>query len=462
MIGQSNESMFMLGALLSGGKSRFYKSANETEVPSETNKNSVNLGTNVLTVNMPPLFNSTDHYDYGEVFDNTLGINAANSAKQIAAQCQEDPSSIQYNQDYREQTGYYDCSSLVSRVYDPLISTYPEGVVHFIRNGHSLDTITMLKKFIDEQAIISINCLDENIMEPGDIILYRSSRPEYKINRYLEVVHAAMYVGNGEIVEAARRLINNIRYGVTKSTINDGLYKNPSVNNVIVVARPSLTIAGKTALTIPSDKIYFDSTIDRDNVYKNYVVKYVKANTMSATAFVNKANTIAQSYNTLYVHGGRGYKLDTAGKNYVLTSTDNPEDIMQNVRNADSNTYVFDDTCLIKSILWGWGSSFTDYKCGVVYKSNNVPDENIKWFKDKCYDVSSDFSNMSNYVPGMLLFGDNLKHIGIYIGSGLAVEANKRSIDNFDGVAITSVNADHADYRRTDWDYIGKCPFIEY
>ena len=462
MTGQSNENMFMLGALLSGGKSRFYKSANKTEVPTETAKNTVNLGTNTLTINLPPFLNGTDYFSYGEAFDNTLGINAANAAKLIAAQCQEDPSSIQYSQDYREQTGYYDCSSLVSRVYDPLISTYPEGVVHFIRNGHSLDTITMLKKFIDEQAIVCVNCLDENVMEPGDVIMYRGTRPDTKYKRYLEVRHAAIYVGNGEIVEAAGRIINSTKFGVTKSTVNNGYYSNPSTDKVIVVARPSLTIDSKTALAIPSDKIYYDSVIEDYNIYKNYVVKYVKANTMSATAFVNKANTIAQSYNTLYAYGCRGYKLDTAGKNFVLNNTDNPEDIMQNVRNADSNTYVFDDICLIKSILWGWGSSFTNYKCGVVYESNNVPDENIKWFKDKCYDISSDFSNMSSYVPGMLLFGDNLKHIGIYIGNSLAIEANKRSIDNFDGVAITSVNTNHADYRRTDWDYIGKCPFIEY
>jgi hypothetical protein len=69
---------------------------------------------------------------------------------------------------------------------------------------------------------------------------------------------------------------------------------------------------------------------------------------------------------------------------------------------------------------------------------------------------------MSNYVPGMLLFGNNLGHSGIYIGDGLAVECNRRYKDNFDGVAITSVNVDRTGYRRTNWDYIGKCPFIEY
>jgi 3D (Asp-Asp-Asp) domain-containing protein len=112
----------------------------------------------------------------------------------------------QYSQDLRYEEGYYDCSSLVLRLYREfgielpyIASTQGEYIVQ-----HGLEVT------VDE-------------LEPGDLIFY-----SYENNgQYRNISHVAIYIGNGRMVHAA-----NTKRGVVNDPLipsNIGLYGRPSM-----------------------------------------------------------------------------------------------------------------------------------------------------------------------------------------------------------------------------------------
>lgn len=93
-----------------------------------------------------------------------------------------------YSQSYRNQDGYYDCSSFVAACYRQIgidfgsysptaaeMCRYCEGSGYQISGGYS------------------------NNLKPGDIIFYSSSAN----GRYKNITHVALYVGNGKIIDAS-------------------------------------------------------------------------------------------------------------------------------------------------------------------------------------------------------------------------------------------------------------------
>lgn len=112
----------------------------------------------------------------------------------------------QYSQDLRYEEGYYDCSSLVLRLYREfgielpyIASTQGEYIV---QHGQEVT--------VDE-------------LEPGDLIFY-----SYENNgQYRNISHVAIYIGNGRMVHAA-----NTNRGVVNDPLipsNIGLYGRPSM-----------------------------------------------------------------------------------------------------------------------------------------------------------------------------------------------------------------------------------------
>lgn len=111
-----------------------------------------------------------------------------------------------YSQDRRYEEGYYDCSSLVQRLYREC--------------GIELPSIASTQG----QYIVN-NGLEvtEDMLEPGDLIFY-----SYENNgQFRNISHVAIYIGNGRQVHAA-----NTARGVVNDPLipsNIGLYGRPSM-----------------------------------------------------------------------------------------------------------------------------------------------------------------------------------------------------------------------------------------
>lgn len=111
-----------------------------------------------------------------------------------------------YSQDRRYDEGYYDCSSLVQRLYrecgielPAIASTQGQYIV-----THGLE-------------------VTEDMLEPGDLIFYSYE----KNGEFRDISHVAIYIGNGRQVHAA-----NTARGVVNDPLipsNIGLYGRPSM-----------------------------------------------------------------------------------------------------------------------------------------------------------------------------------------------------------------------------------------
>ena len=109
-----------------------------------------------------------------------------------------------YDQDRRYEEGYYDCSSLVQRLYKEAGIELPA-------------TASEQGRYCYQNAML-INRKD---LKPGDLIFY-----SYEDNgQFRNISHVAIYVGNGKMVHAA-----NPERGVVLDSLRDG--------SVVFYARP--------------------------------------------------------------------------------------------------------------------------------------------------------------------------------------------------------------------------------
>lgn len=127
-----------------------------------------------------------------------------------------------YSQSKRMSKGYYDCGSLVWRSYANA-GLYIGGKSDWAPTAASgASTLNSSYKTISYSGVSASNLL------PGDLI-YTSTSSN---GRYRNITHAAIYVGNGKIVEAA-----NSRVGVVK--------RNYSTKNIVLIARPTVKVSNK-------------------------------------------------------------------------------------------------------------------------------------------------------------------------------------------------------------------------
>lgn len=121
-------------------------------------------------------------------------------------------------------------------------------------------------------------------------------------------------------------------------------------------------------------------------------------------------------------------------------------------------SWNFDCVILVKALLWGWCEDKNKAHGGAIYLSNGVPDVNADGMIQQCYDVSSDFNNITR---GELLWMNG--HVGIYIGDRKVIECTSAwehkvqySDIGYDG--RRSRNGIQSGY----WKKHGKLPYIEY
>lgn len=164
---------------------------------------------------------------------------------------------------------------------------------------------------------------------------------------------------------------------------------------------------------------------------------------------------VATEYKTLYVMGCFGAPMTDANKErYCQNHSYNQQTVRQvMIKSATADTFGFDCVCLIKAILWGWSGNKSHVYGGASYGSNGVPDINADLIITKCKDVSTDFSKLQ---IGELLWMQG--HVGIYIGSGKAVECTPAWKN---GVQVTDVlNVKSGTGHR--WTKHGKLPYVSY
>lgn len=121
-----------------------------------------------------------------------------------------------YSQARRMSKGYYDCSSIVSRVYRKY------GVYFGSKRGWSPTAAGIGMWCAKHHKVIARKGISSNKLVPGDLIFY-----SYKKNgRYRNISHIEMYVGNGKSVSASSSYNRVVHYGYKKSS-------------VVLIARPT-------------------------------------------------------------------------------------------------------------------------------------------------------------------------------------------------------------------------------
>lgn len=157
---------------------------------------------------------------------------------------------------------------------------------------------------------------------------------------------------------------------------------------------------------------------------------------------------------TVYVNGAFGAVANDSNKKRYK----NAQNITRwtKIQNCPKNGFFADCCGLVKGILWGWSADTSKIYGGAVYKSNGVPDVNELGLLNNCYDVSTDFSHISD---GELVWMKG--HCGIYIGDGIVIE----STPAWDcGVQKTGLgNTGHfVNGKSRNWTKHGKLTWVEY
>ena len=117
-----------------------------------------------------------------------------------------------YSQEWRNQEGYFDCSSFTYWVYSQL------GI--FLEHGNSNTAAAQARYITENNLAVSYNSL-----APGDLIFY-----SFEVNnRYLNVSHVAIYAGNGYVVDASSS---------KKKVVRRPIY---SIHNIVLCGRPYTT-----------------------------------------------------------------------------------------------------------------------------------------------------------------------------------------------------------------------------
>ena len=185
---------------------------------------------------------------------------------------------------------------------------------------------------------------------------------------------------------------------------------------------------------------------------------------MTADKFVKKAKDIAKNYKTLYVLGCFGAPMNASNKDRYINHSNaynKSSARAKKIKAATSDTFGFDCVNTLKGIFWGWNGDKNKVYGGAHYPSKNhpseVPDVNANtMFSKYCTGKSTNFKNIE---VGEFVWMEG--HIGVYIGSGLAVECTPIWKD---GVQITAVGniGKKSGYNTRTWTKHGKSVFLDY
>ena len=134
----------------------------------------------------------SDYEEFMKMFDDLLqnGSLSEDASENVQAMLKFALSKlgVTYSQAYRNTEGYYDCSSFVAACYRSI----------GIQFGNYSPTAAEMCRYC-ENAGYQVSSDYSGSLAPGDIIFYSSKAN----NRYKNITHVAIYVGNGKIVDAS-------------------------------------------------------------------------------------------------------------------------------------------------------------------------------------------------------------------------------------------------------------------
>ena len=112
-----------------------------------------------------------------------------------------------YSQGRRMQYGYYDCSALVWKGYRTYKKYHKKlgSSVYALPAGDLFDYLKKKKK------IVYYGFTDVDDLQPGDILFYGDYQNAVRYStpgRTLNIYHAALYAGNGKVVEKGGQTLN--------------------------------------------------------------------------------------------------------------------------------------------------------------------------------------------------------------------------------------------------------------
>lgn len=180
---------------------------------------------------------------------------------------------------------------------------------------------------------------------------------------------------------------------------------------------------------------------------------------MKSSELVAKVIDIAKHYKTLYVMGCFGAPLtDTNKARYIKNHSYNMAATRTSmIMAATADTFGFDCVNLIKAVLWGWTGDKTKSYGGAKYGSNGVPDTNANGMIAKCKDATA--SGWDKVDPGEVVWTS--RHIGVYIGDGLAVECTPRWRNCVQITAVGNIGKKNG-YNTRMWKKHGHLPYVTY
>lgn len=217
----------------------------------------------------------------------TLKVEVVSKTAYDAVKYAEKAVGCAYSQSKRMSKGCYDCGSLVWRSYADA-GLYIGGKTSWAPTAaDGAKTLNSTYKTISYKGLSSSELL------PGDLV-YTSTRSN---GRYRNITHAAIYVGNGKIVEAA-----NSRTGVAKrsySTKNVVLIARPAVNVSKTLQEPLMTSVkvSSSAVTNTSIKIAWKKV---SNAKGYYVYRKADGGSWKKIATIKSGSTVSYTDKTAY------------------------------------------------------------------------------------------------------------------------------------------------------------------
>ena len=178
---------------------------------------------------------------------------------------------------------------------------------------------------------------------------------------------------------------------------------------------------------------------------------------MNNKEFADKLIHIATKEKTLYVMGCFGAPLNEKNKaRYCQNHSYNKQAVRTKmIKSATEDTFGFDCSGLIKSVLWGFNADKSKEYGGAKYAFNGVPDLNANTLIKTC-NASADFSKIE--VGEIVWVKD---HIAVYVGQGRVVECTPKWTND---VQITYLG-NRPEFKRDNyrvWSLHAKLPYITY
>lgn len=178
---------------------------------------------------------------------------------------------------------------------------------------------------------------------------------------------------------------------------------------------------------------------------------------MTNKEFADKLIHITTKEKTLYVMGCFGAPMTKQNKaRYTKNHPYNRQAVRtEMIASATEDTFGFDCSGLIKSVLWGYSADKSDKYGGAKYASNGVPDLSA----DSLIKLGKSSADFSNIEVGEVVWVKN--HIGVYVGEGKVVECTPKWSNDVQITYLGNV----PEFKRNNyrvWSLHSKIPYITY